>query len=76
MKVRLTWTALFRNFENTHYQFELGTVPNDTFQSARHSLQEMFRSNGPASKSVWDNSKLTYRESFQQWVDEIVEGNA
>ena len=76
MKVRLTWTALFRNFENTHYQFELGTVPNDTFQSARHSLQEMFRSNGPAFKSVWDNSKLTYRESFQQWVDEIVEGNA
>ena len=68
----LTGTKTLFNFENVHYQYVNGYLPEDRWIAARQALKALLR-RPYGARSVYEGNPLTWRESFQDVVESLIE---
>ncbi len=67
---RLLVAGIFREWENSHYQYERGLFTSDEFESR----VERWRRNmsNPGFRDYWQSSRETFAPNFRAEIDQIV----
>ena len=60
----------FRNFENNHFQHQLGLLTEEHFEASEVALRGIFTSM-PIYLQEWSVQKIQYRKSYVEWVDSL-----
>jgi len=69
--VFLVNTAALFNFENVHYQYLNGYVPDERWVGTRQSLKALLKSPfGP--RQLYESNRTAWRESFQEVVNTVL----
>lgn len=58
-------------WENVHFQYEYGLMPEEQWQASQRALGNYLR-NTPGALEFWESTKFAMRGSFVATVDEIV----
>ena len=61
----------FQYWENNHFQYEMGLLPEAAWQASRRSIATRFQR--PIFQEWWESDRLFWRESFTKEVDKILE---
>ena len=67
---RLTVAAIFREFENSFYQYERGLFTEEEFLARTQFWRDRMRTRG--YRSYWDALRQTFAPSFRAEIDRIV----
>jgi hypothetical protein len=71
MALFLTGTAALFNFENVHYQYLSGFIPDERWRGTRQALKGVLtRLDG--TRRVYESNPGAWRESFQKVVNELI----
>ena len=60
----------FRNFENNHFQHQLGLLTEEHFEASEVALRGIFTSM-PIYLQEWSVQKIQYRKSYVELVDSL-----
>jgi len=60
----------FAYWENNHFQFELGLLPEEQWESSKGSMRGMALN--PGFEEWWKENKSTYRKSFVEEFDAVL----
>jgi len=70
-QIRIHTNAWVRNWDNTHFQYELGLIPKEHIDAVQLMIKN--QSSTKRFQYHWTQSKRIYRDSFIAWVDEIIQ---
>ena len=71
LQLLLWFSSSMKSHENTHFQHQLGVLPDEHITSIRKVVKLSMHS--PAWRQFWSLNKEDYRGSFVIWVDEIIQ---
>ena len=60
----------FQYWENVHFQYELGLLPESAWQASRRAIASRLRR--PIYQEWWESERLYWGESFTREVDKIL----
>ena len=60
----------FQYWENVHFQYELGLLPESAWQASRRAIASRLRR--PIYQKWWESERLYWGESFTKEVDKIL----
>ena len=63
-------TPWFQYWENVHFQYELGLLPESAWQASRRAIASRLRR--PIYQKWWESERLYWGESFTKEVDKIL----
>jgi len=66
-----SWNPMMAYWENNHFQFQLGLMPEEQWIASRNSMRG--RANNPYFLEWWEDQRSSWRESFAQAVDAVIE---
>ena len=66
-----SWNPGLNYAENNHFQYQLGLLSEEQWLSTRNNLRG--RARDPAFLEWWEGERASWRESFAQAVDELIE---
>jgi len=65
------WLPWFAYWENNHFQYQMGLLSEEQWQSSRNTMRNWVRR--PGFEAWWVDERSSQRESFAQAVDEVIE---
>ena len=69
--LQLSYQASLYNLENSHYQYTNGFISEEKWVASREALKSLLRPSY-AARLVYESNPASWRESFQQVVDELI----
>jgi hypothetical protein len=69
--LRGSWNPLMAYWENNHFQYQLGLMPEEQWIASRNAMRG--RANNPNFLEWWEVERSSWRRSFAQAVDEVIE---
>ena len=66
-----SWNPGLNYAENNHFQYQLGLLSEEQWLSTRNNWRE--RARNPVFLEWWEGERASWRESFAQAVDELIE---
>jgi len=70
--VFLIGSSTLFNFENVHFQYRNGYVPEERWLGTRESLKGVLKQpSGP--RNVYENNPAAWRKSFQEVIDTLID---
>jgi hypothetical protein len=66
-----SWNPGLNYAENNHFQYQLGLLSEEQWLSTRNNWRERVRN--PVFLEWWKGDRASWRESFAQAVDELIE---
>ena len=70
-QLRLNFIALFRGFENTHFQHQLGALSSEHIAATRELIKSMV--SVKTQRQFWKEAHQEFRSTYVKWVDEIIQ---
>ena len=64
-------SSTFRNFENTHFQHQLGLLTDEHYEATEAALRDILVMR-PAYRQHWSVQKPGFRKSYVEWVDKLI----
>lgn len=61
----------FTYWENVHFQYVYGLMPEEQWQASRRSMKNYLR-NKPGAAEYWQSIKFVMRDSYVDAVDEVI----
>ena len=61
-------------WENIHFQFEYGLMPEEQWQASQRAMANYLRTT-PGAMDFWNSAKLAMRVSFVNAVEEVIADN-
>jgi len=65
------WNPMMAYWENNHFQYQLGLMSEEQWLASRNAMRG--RANNPYFLEWWEDQRSSWRESFAQTVDEVIE---
>ena len=65
------WNPYLNYAENNHFQYQLGLLSEEQWLSTRNNMRG--RARDPVFLEWWEGNRASWRESFAQAVDELIE---
>jgi hypothetical protein len=69
--LRVSWNPIVGYWENNHFQYQLGLMPEEQWFASRNAMRG--GANNPYFLEWWEDQRSSWRESFAQAVDEVIE---
>jgi hypothetical protein len=66
------WTAMIRNAENMHYQYEMGLLEEERIRVSSEIIRRLMLRNQHFSR-LWTSLESSLREKFVDWMESIFE---
>ena len=66
-----SWNPSLNYQENNHFQYQLGLLSEEQWLSTRNNMRTKARN--PVFLEWWEGERASWRESFAQAVDELIE---
>jgi hypothetical protein len=70
-QVNAFWTAMIRNAENMHYQFEVGLLEEERIQASAVILRRLGLTN-TYFQHLWKNLRPALRTDFVDWMEALL----